>query len=207
MSQNLTLKSKNLRRNFEREKRKKTILKSALYLFSKKGFYNTKMEEIADRALISKGLLYFYFDSKEKILEEIMNSIYKDFLPKLQNILKLNLSPLEKLKKFIKFEFDFYKKNKKFVKLIYEIFQEEVYFLKRKFPFFREIHLKEKEILEKIIEEGIKNGIFKKIEPEFGCFLLSSIFHYIFLKGVVLKNYNKIVEIFLKGILKDEKDR
>jgi len=206
MSQNLTLKLKKLRKELEKEKKKKIILKSALYLFSKKGFYNTKMDEIADRALISKGLLYFYFDSKEKILEEIINLIYKDFIPKLESILKLKLSPLEKLKKFIKFEFDFYKKNKKFVKLIYEIFQEEVYFLKRKFPFFREIHLKEKEILKRIIEDGIKEGIFKKIELEFACFLLSSIFHYIFLKGAVLKDYRKITEIFLKGILKDEKD-
>jgi AcrR family transcriptional regulator len=181
-------------------------LKAALYLFSKKGFYNTKMEEIADKALISKGLLYFYFDSKEKILEEIMNSIYKDFIPKLESILKLNLSSLERLKKFIKFEFEFYKKNKRFVKLIYEIFHEEIYFLRRKFPFFKEIHLKEKEILEKIIEEGIKEGIFKKIDPEFGCFLLSSIFHYVFLKGTILKDYKEIAEIFLKGILKNEKD-
>jgi hypothetical protein len=38
MSQNLTLKSKKLRRNFEKEKRKNSILKAALYLFSKKVF-------------------------------------------------------------------------------------------------------------------------------------------------------------------------
>lgn len=42
---------------------------AALALFVEKGFDATRIEEIADRAGISKGTLYLYYPSKEKLLQ------------------------------------------------------------------------------------------------------------------------------------------
>lgn len=198
----MTIKSTNLRRGREKLKRKREILKSALYLFSKKGFLRTKMEEIAKRAMLSKGLLYFYFTSKEEILEEIIKEIYRGFIEKIEKIEKISLSPPEKLEEFVKFEWNFYKKNKRFAKLIFELYEDEKYFLKEgKVKTFREIHLKEKEVLTNIIEEGIKKGFFKKCDPELASFIVSSMFHFVFMKSKKIKDYGEILDIFLKGIL------
>jgi AcrR family transcriptional regulator len=49
-------------------KRKKQILDAAIHLFDTKGFADTKISDIAERAKISKGLVYRYFESKEAIL-------------------------------------------------------------------------------------------------------------------------------------------
>ncbi len=199
----MTIKSTNLRRKREKSKRKKAILKSAFTLFSKKGFFKTTMEEIAKRAMFSKGLLYFYFTSKEEILEEIVKEIYKGFIEKVEGIYKKEMSALEKIEEFIKFEWNFYKKNKRFAKLIFELYEEEKYFLKEgKVKTFKEIHLKEKEVLTNIIKQGIEKGFLKNYDPELTSFIISSLFHFVFMKSKGIKDYKEILELFLKGALR-----
>jgi AcrR family transcriptional regulator len=54
------------------EARPDEVLDAALDLFIEKGFAATRVEDIAKRAGISKGAVYLYFASKEKILEGIV---------------------------------------------------------------------------------------------------------------------------------------
>ena len=53
---------------------KETIMKAAIKNFSKTGFANTKMDDIAKTADVSKGTLYLYFQSKEDLFESICKS-------------------------------------------------------------------------------------------------------------------------------------
>ena len=56
------------------------ILEAALTEFQKKGFEGARVDEIARQAGVNKALLYYYFESKEKILEAIFNEMKKDFV-------------------------------------------------------------------------------------------------------------------------------
>ncbi|NBI28797.1 TetR/AcrR family transcriptional regulator [Chengkuizengella sp. YPA3-1-1] len=56
------------------------ILDSAFYLFSTKGFYETKISEIAEHAGIAKGTVYLYFSSKEELFKEITRRNFNVFL-------------------------------------------------------------------------------------------------------------------------------
>lgn len=51
--------------------KKSDILKSAEILFRKKGFHNTKMEEVAAFAGVGKGTIYDYFSSKQDVFDKI----------------------------------------------------------------------------------------------------------------------------------------
>ena len=57
-------------RRVSREK----ILSAALELFAKKGFHATSISQIAKKAKISKGLMYNYFKSKDRLLDEIIQN-------------------------------------------------------------------------------------------------------------------------------------
>jgi len=48
---------------------KETIMKAAVKNFGKYGYANTKMDDIAEAANISKGTLYLYFPSKEEMFQ------------------------------------------------------------------------------------------------------------------------------------------
>jgi AcrR family transcriptional regulator len=50
-----------------REQTKQAILKAALELFSKRGFYRTKTKEISRKAGIAEGTLFNYFRTKEDL--------------------------------------------------------------------------------------------------------------------------------------------
>ncbi len=56
------------------------ILDKSLELFSRKGFAQTSIVDIAKESDISKGLLYHYFSSKEQLFEEILVSSFNSIL-------------------------------------------------------------------------------------------------------------------------------
>jgi AcrR family transcriptional regulator len=61
---------------FERRKdaRPGEILDAALELFVEKGFAATRLEDVAQRAGVSKGTVYLYFDSKEDLFKAVIRS-------------------------------------------------------------------------------------------------------------------------------------
>lgn len=60
-------------RKEQKEKRRQDILKAGLSLFVRKGYEATKINDIAEKAGMSLGLLYHYFESIEVLYEELIN--------------------------------------------------------------------------------------------------------------------------------------
>ena len=59
-------------REEQKEKRREEILAAGLDLFIRKGYAATKIKDIADQVNMSVGLLFHYFESKEKLYEELI---------------------------------------------------------------------------------------------------------------------------------------
>lgn len=59
-------------RQEQRERRRQEILGEALRLFVHKGYAATKVSDIAEAVGMSTGLMFHYFDSKEKLYEELV---------------------------------------------------------------------------------------------------------------------------------------
>ena len=57
-----------------REEKRQLIMETAMELFALHGYESTSISQIARKANISKGLLYNYFESKEELLETILNT-------------------------------------------------------------------------------------------------------------------------------------
>lgn len=56
---------------------KEQIIKTALELFSQNGFLGTSMSDIASQLKITKGALYKHYESKQQILEQIIERMAK----------------------------------------------------------------------------------------------------------------------------------
>ena len=56
----------------QREKRRQEILNAALDIFIHKGFEAAKTQDIANAVGMSEGLLFHYFETKEKLYEELL---------------------------------------------------------------------------------------------------------------------------------------
>lgn len=59
-------------RDEQKEQRRALIMDKAIELFAKKGYAETKIGDIAKAADMSVGLMFHYFESKEKLFEELV---------------------------------------------------------------------------------------------------------------------------------------
>ena len=72
----------------DKNKRKSNIAKIGAKLFSKKGFAETSMDDIAAAAKLSKGGIYHYFSSKTEVLYFILDNFMDLVLKELQEELE-----------------------------------------------------------------------------------------------------------------------
>ena len=70
----------------EAEERKKEILDIAEQLFIEKGFDNTSTNDILREIGIARGTLYYYFKSKEEILDAVIDRITNQLVEKSKEI-------------------------------------------------------------------------------------------------------------------------
>jgi len=104
-----------------REEKKKLIMTVALELFGSDGYHTTSISDIARKADISKGLLYNYFDSKEELIREIINSGI-DKLAKLIDPNRDGVLTKGELRYFIENFFILLIEEQKFWKLYFSLF-------------------------------------------------------------------------------------
>src|SRR6185437_11946267 len=60
------------RRRLAPEARRTELLDAALAAFGELGFGRASLQDVADRAGVTKGAIYHYFESKEQLLIELM---------------------------------------------------------------------------------------------------------------------------------------
>jgi AcrR family transcriptional regulator len=70
----------------KRQRRVHEILRVAAEVLSEKGYYNTSLEEIAERLDLAKASLYHYFDSKEALLTTALGSVAEEAISRLTAI-------------------------------------------------------------------------------------------------------------------------
>ena len=96
-----------------RESRRKQIMDAAMDLFAAEGYSNCSISMLAQKARISKGLMYNYFKSKE----ELLTAIIENGLDEIMHLLDPNsdgiLQP-EELEHFIRKVFSNMRHNREF---------------------------------------------------------------------------------------------
>ncbi len=143
-------------------KRRNTILNEAEKLFIEEGFEKATVKEIAERAGVAKGTFYYYFDTKEDIINALLDKRYSNTEEKAQHILENDkYTPLEKLEKVILRLIFTRQGNFK----VYEFFKidENAKFMKKR---NKEFWNKFIPVFTKIVKEGIEKGEFHTDYPE-----------------------------------------
>ena len=69
-----------------KEDRPEEITAAALEAFAKNGYAATRVDEVAKRAGVSKGLLYLYFKTKEELFKSVVRSFV---MPRIDTLIKV----------------------------------------------------------------------------------------------------------------------
>lgn len=95
--------------------KKEEIFKTATYLFSKKGYMSTSVQDIAKACNVSKATIYKCFNSKEDILIYIIKSFNNQMVRLVDEVnLNDNLSPMERYEEKIYTLFNYFSEGREF---------------------------------------------------------------------------------------------
>ena len=86
--------------------RRDELLAIAAQLFAERGFKNTTVRDIADAAGILSGSLYHHFDSKEAMVDELLDTFQTELWKEYDAIEASDLSPRAKLEAVVRASFE-----------------------------------------------------------------------------------------------------
>jgi TetR/AcrR family fatty acid metabolism transcriptional regulator len=78
-----------------------TILRAAIKVFARSGFFNSKVADVAREAGVADGTVYLYFKNKDDILASIFNQYMDDALAAGRARLAQIDDPVEKLRRIV----------------------------------------------------------------------------------------------------------
>jgi len=142
------------------EKRKNQILEAAMKTFSEMGFHKARMSDIADTSGLSKGSLYWYFDSKDSIILNLLEKFFEPELNDLKALLTDSRSAEDRLGIYVDRVSDDMVSMLKWMPLIHDFialaFRKEP--VRKAISSYYQRHL---EILLSLIQQGLDSGEFQ----------------------------------------------
>jgi TetR/AcrR family fatty acid metabolism transcriptional regulator len=134
------------------------ILKAATGVFAEKGYFNSKVADIAKAAGVADGTVYLYFKNKDDILHSIFDRAMDEFIAEGRRELELLTKPEEKLRRIAELHLDRLGADRDMA----IVFQVE---LRGSIKFMQEFSAagfsEYLDIIRKTIEEGQKSGVFR----------------------------------------------
>lgn len=104
-----------------RKEKQTDILKAATRVFSEHGFDGAKMESIAKEAGIGKGTIYEYFESKERLFEEILKFSMEEFRHGLRNSIDQGWTIEEKILNCSRYSVEFLNSHMDIVQIVMQV--------------------------------------------------------------------------------------
>lgn len=164
---------------------KKThIINIAIELFSKNGFEGTSMRDLASAAEVNIAMINYYFGSKEKLFEAIVEGRSEQARKELEELAQdPTLTSLQKMERVVEMQVNKVLERRHFHKVL----QNEVMLNKR--PELNiaigNIFRRNSMILKGIIEEGYRSGEFNKVDTGLVVSTLIGTINHVFLSRTI----------------------
>ena len=181
------------------------ILRSAIKVFARKGFFNAKVADVAKDASIADGTVYLYFKSKDEILHSIFDQAMERFIDEGRSELANIKSPVDKLRKIAELHLARLGADRDLA----VVFQVE---LRGSTKFMREFSAAGfhdyLEVIRKTIDEGQRAGVFRSdIKPVVCAKILYGSLDEMVTNWILSKKpyslepmASEVLKVFLKGI-------
>jgi TetR/AcrR family fatty acid metabolism transcriptional regulator len=95
----------------EQPSKRRRILDAAVEIFSRYGFYNSKVAQVAKAAGVADGTIYLYFKNKEDILIQVFEDTMEEANSRQRMALDGLTSATEKLRTFVRVHFELVGRN------------------------------------------------------------------------------------------------
>ena len=135
------------------------IIKAATKMFARKGFYKTRISEIAKEAKVADGTVYIYFENKDDILISLFEEQMKAVMDNMVEQISEETDPAKKLEKFALIHLQLIEQNPNMAEIIQVEVRQSSKFMKE---YKNEKFVQYLDLIAEIVREGQEKRIFKK---------------------------------------------
>lgn len=202
----------------DKKKKQRSIIRSAIKVFSHKGFDRSTVSDIAKEAGIGKGTFYEYFKSKDEVIHLTFDYFMKELVPDFQEIVHQSIPASEKIMLMIKSisHITESKEQQDLLGLMFDVWAEGI----RSQPHRKSTELKMKRLYKdyrepvvEVLKQGIRTGEFRSdIKTKVEASVLVGLIDGLMVQWILDREkfplqsaLEAVVETILNGILRQDK--
>ncbi len=164
------------KRRRDKQGSEQALKSAALRLFSEKGFFRTTTRDLTEATGLSKGALYWHFASKEEIAFALISDMLRDFLERIEKARDEEGSVIDRSRRLAADVAELYYTETDYLRLLWKFRADRSFIFSEEYnntvmSYYRRM----REGLQAIIEQGIKNGELKKVDPKKMAFIFLGI--------------------------------
>lgn len=191
------------------EERKEQILEAATSVFSERGMHQARMDDVAAESGVSKGLLYWYFKSKDEIIVAIAERMFSREMDALTVLAAKEGSAVQQLSEFVDLMIYDIERIRPLLPLLYEFFsmvmRQSASTKVLMSTMIQQVFMD----LKKIIQRGIDQGEFRKVDTHDTVVAISAVIEGTYLIWAydpdqvdIEKHIRSGVELIIKGLFR-----
>ena len=159
------------------------ILATATRLFSTQGYANTSLSQVAKDAQVSKALIFWHFENKEKLFRTALQRTLEPYFINVVDDLE-GLSEVDQIKRLIDQYYAFVSENLYSVKFVVSLLLRDEKHPDDLIGHVNELHRVYRNLLADILDSGRQKGVFRpRIEPRMDAALIMTALHGILVQG------------------------
>ena len=89
-----------------KEERRNEIIETAGKLFEEKGYEQTQVQDIVNEIGVAKGLFYYYFKSKDEVMEELADRYADAIIDAVNKLIDKDISTFDKINRIFQIFID-----------------------------------------------------------------------------------------------------
>jgi AcrR family transcriptional regulator len=153
------------------EFRTSELLAAARTVFSRKGFHDATIDDIAHEAGVAKGTVYLYFKSKQDIYLDALRDGIENLIQEMRAVSATLDTAEAKLRKLIAVKLGFFEKHRDF----FQIFLSELGRVEKTMTECKDLYFDQASIIEKVLRQGIKENVLQKINTKKTAFAVTDL--------------------------------
>ena len=189
-----------------------TIAQAAKEVIAESGYQRATLEEIAQRAGMSKATIYIYYKNKDDLFLQVVEELYDAVTATTTQEAKTSKPPLEKLYGIVHSKMAFFERERDF----FRIYLTEKHGLEvaPKDPHkqaLRDMYLQGVQTLAKVIQEGIDAGDLRQMDSRRLAFFIQEMMSTVLVQRIqgkartsVQEDVDQLLDLFLHGVRQRE---
>jgi TetR/AcrR family fatty acid metabolism transcriptional regulator len=138
--------------------KRERILRAAIRIFSQKGYFNSKISEIARLAGVADGTIYLYFKNKDDLLISLFEEKMGEVVAEIRTRVADEGDALSRLRVFIRNHMDLLTREAGLIEVIQVELRQSNKFMKEYVPVK---FLEYLDVIGGILEDGKREGVFR----------------------------------------------